>query len=155
MFHTSIQKLRRPGLLCMALALASWALFAVPSLPVQAQGSMPDLSAYPLLFRRAGAPADSGNVAQVIMVGDTSLARGVETVTSKYGMIYPLQKVSPWLKAADLAVGNYEGVIASDGVGQKRADGYRLRAQPGAALALEQAGFDLVNVATITPSIGV
>jgi poly-gamma-glutamate capsule biosynthesis protein CapA/YwtB (metallophosphatase superfamily) len=147
MAHISIQRLRSPCLLCLALALAFGALLAVPVFAVQAQGSTPDFSAYPLLFRRAGALADSGDVAQVIMVGDTSLARGVETVTSKYGMNYPLGKVSPWLKAADLAVGNYEGVIASDGIGQQRTDGYRLRAQPGAALALAQAGFNLMSVA--------
>jgi capsule synthesis protein PGA_cap len=128
--------------------LLSIASIALPSsLAVRAQQPGPDLSLYPLLFQRADAPADLVDPIQVVMVGDTSMARGVETATEAYGMDFPLSKVSPWLRAADLSVGNYEGVIAADGVGKVRVPGYRLRAKPEAASALMRGGFTLFNLA--------
>ncbi len=113
----------------------------------RAQQSGPDLSLYPLLYQRADAPVNPGDPIRVLMVGDTSMARGIETVTDVYGMDYPLSEVSPWLHAADLTVGNYEGVIAADGVGKMRVPGYRLRAAPEAAPALMRGGFTLFNLA--------
>jgi poly-gamma-glutamate synthesis protein (capsule biosynthesis protein) len=62
-------------------------------------------------------------------------------------MDFPLSRVALWLRAADLAVGNYEGVIAADGVGAQQSGGYRLRATPEAAAALARAGFDLIGLA--------
>lgn len=118
-----------------------------PASSARADTAAPDLSLYPTLFKRADAPTAAADAAQILMVGDTSFARGVEEATNQYGMDYPLNQVSPWLQAADLAVGNYEGVIAPDGVGKMRYVGYRLRAQPAAAPALARAGFKLLNVA--------
>ncbi len=115
--------------------------------PLRAEAPMPDLTRYPVLYARAEDPGAPDGIVQIIMVGDTSLARGVENMTGTYDMDYPLSAVSPWLKSADLAVGNYEGVIATDDVGIERPLGYRLHAQPGAAPALARAGFGLMNLA--------
>ncbi len=118
-------------------------------LPTHAQEASPrpDLSLYPTLFNRDNQPANTDDAAQIIMVGDTSFARGVEDATNKYGMDYPLTQASPWLHAADMAVGNYEGVIAADGVGKERFQGYRMRTKPEAASALARAGFKLLTLA--------
>ncbi len=112
----------------------------------------PDLALYPLIYQRPGivtdAAADSAAV-QVVMVGDISMARGTAKAIADHGsdFDYPLREVAGWLHAADLAVGNQEGVIAADGVGVKRPFGYRLRADPLAAPALARAGFGLLGVA--------
>ncbi len=120
-------------------------LFALVPLLTHAQGSQPDLALYPVLFKRADPAGD--DPAQILMVGDVSMARGVEEATKQYGMDYPFSKVSPWLQSSDLTVANYEGVIAADGVGQERFPGYRLRSRPAVAPALMRAGFSLLNIA--------
>jgi poly-gamma-glutamate capsule biosynthesis protein CapA/YwtB (metallophosphatase superfamily) len=133
----------------ITVALLVYLVFPVfsPLSATLAQQPGPDLSLYPLLFKRANAPADPVDPIQVVMVGDTSLARGVEMATDLQGMDYPLREVSPWLQAADLAVGNYEGVIAAEGVGKMRVPGYRMRTNPEAAAALMRGGFNLLNLA--------
>jgi poly-gamma-glutamate capsule biosynthesis protein CapA/YwtB (metallophosphatase superfamily) len=128
------------------IVLAVFCLILPLSRLSYAQDSPPDLKHYPLLYQRAD-PTSANDVAQIMMVGDVSLARGVATASATYGSDYPLGAVSPWLQAADLAVGNYEGVIAADGIGNPQPGPYRLRAQPDAANALAKAGFDLLNLA--------
>ncbi len=134
-----------------ARRLLSWVMLVFLALTATTnraeQATAPDLALYPLVFRRGSLPADPAGAAQIIMVGDTSLARGVQEATRRYGMDFPLSRVAPWLRSADLAVGNYEGVIAADDVGVQRPGGYRLRAAPEAAPALARAGFDLVSLA--------
>jgi poly-gamma-glutamate capsule biosynthesis protein CapA/YwtB (metallophosphatase superfamily) len=115
--------------------------------PVRAESPRLDLRRYPLLYARQDAPADPQNPIQIVMVGDTSLARGVQDATAKNGLDYPFDGVSPWLQAADVAVGNYEGTIAAENIGAKRIQGFRLRAEPDAAQALSRAGFDIFNLA--------
>lgn len=109
--------------------------------------SGPDLSRYPVIFQRSGAASTA--VAQVLMVGDVSMARGTaQTIADQGGDFdYPLSDVADWLHAADLAVGNQEGVIAPKGTGTERPMGYRLRAEPPAAAALARAGFGLLGLA--------
>lgn len=135
-------------------AFAVFLCFSLLSLhnpgPIRAQGSAlpPDLDLYPVLYRRPDAAlADSTNAVQVVLVGDVSLARGVADVTAQRGSDYPLAAVAPWLQTADLAVGNYEGVIAAETVGARRPGPLRLRAEPEAAGALARAGFDLLTLA--------
>jgi poly-gamma-glutamate capsule biosynthesis protein CapA/YwtB (metallophosphatase superfamily) len=110
----------------------------------QKQQVATELQFYPLIYQRA---AKSGETAEIIIVGDVSFARGVEEATARYGMDFSLEKVSGWLKAADLAVGNYEGVLAAENIGTQQKGGYRLRAKPEVAKALVSAGFDLVSLA--------
>jgi poly-gamma-glutamate synthesis protein (capsule biosynthesis protein) len=141
--------LKRLSLLLVALSLLGLS-GAVTVRGQAAQPDLADLALYPVLFRRPDAPRNPGNAgdaAQVLVVGDVSLARGVAQAADRQGPDYPLASAAPRLQAADLAVGNYEGVIAAEGVGQERSGGYRLRAQPAAAAALARAGFGLVSLA--------
>ncbi len=77
--------------------------------------------------------------ATLLFVGDVLPARGVTLENA------PLADVAPWLAEADLAIGNLEGTIALTGTA--RPGPYRFRAEPGAALVLAEAGFDLLSLA--------
>jgi hypothetical protein len=75
-------------------------------------------------------------------------SRGVaEREVAKHGLDAPLSQVSSRLRAADLAAANFEGVMASDGVGMRNPGPYRFLAPPAAAGALKRAGIGLVTLA--------
>ena len=84
---------------------------------------------------------------EILVVGDVMLGRGVAEVADPFGEIQPL------LAAADLTVGNYEGVISNLEVAayseedQSGSTPYRLVATGGAAGELQAAGFDLLSLA--------
>ncbi|NIO69830.1 MAG: hypothetical protein GTN71_12575 [Anaerolineae bacterium] len=100
----------------------------------------PDLSAYPWLYLRDDKPLAAGEkVIELMTVGDVMLGRGVANKSQ------PLAAVAPWLRAADLTLGNLECVIADEGV--PRPGPYRLRAPPSAVAALRDAGFDVLGLA--------
>src|SRR4051794_8950262 len=102
-----------------------------PGLAAGSPDPAPDLTLYPLLYQRGNVAIQLESSAQIALVGDVSMARGVARVIADQGDYnYPLAQVAPLLHTADLAVGNYEGVIAPDGVGTARTGGYRLRADP-------------------------
>jgi poly-gamma-glutamate synthesis protein (capsule biosynthesis protein) len=128
-------------------------------LPEQA---VPDLSAYPWLYLRDGKPLVAREkVVELIAVGDVMLGRGVahEVYSEPFGRVCsersqtaqdrlvegPFAAVAPWLRAADLTLGNLECVIAEEGV--PRPGPYRLRAPPSAVAALRDAGFDVLGLA--------
>jgi hypothetical protein len=130
--HSSIF---RSSILLFLLAVAAVAAVA-SALPATA----PDLSAYPWLYLRGGVPLASGEeVVEVIAVGDVMLGRGVAQEAQ------PLAAVRPWLRAADLAVGNLECTIAAGGT--SRPGPYRLLAPLSAPAALRGAGFDVLGLA--------
>jgi poly-gamma-glutamate capsule biosynthesis protein CapA/YwtB (metallophosphatase superfamily) len=119
-------------MLVVLVALTVWA-----PLPEQ---MAPDLSAYPWLYLRDGRALATGEaVVEVIAVGDVMLSRGVAVVAD------PLSGVVPWLRSADLALGNLECIIAEGGAPQPGP--YRLRAPSPAAGALRDAGFDVLGLA--------
>ncbi len=122
-------------------------LSPLAAIPAQAGSPLTTLLQYPTLYSRPNAPQNPDSPIQIIMVGDTSMARGVEAMAQQHGLSYPFANVQEWLQTADMAVANYEGVIAADGIGQMRYIGYRLRAQPDATIGLLQAGFKLFNLA--------
>jgi hypothetical protein len=67
---------------------------------------LPDLSPYPWLYLRDGRPlADDETPVSLIAVGDVLLGRGVADQPD------PLGVVAPWLRGADLVLGNLEGAI--------------------------------------------
>jgi hypothetical protein len=108
----------------------------------------PDLSVYPWLYLRDGAPpvlTDRSGVAggeplvELIAVGDVMLGRGVAAEPD------PLAAVAPWLAAADLTLGNLECVAGE--AGAARPGPYRLRAPLTAVATLRAAGFDLLGLA--------
>ena len=126
------------------LPLASLAVLIVlvaltAGVPLQGQ-TAPDLTVYPWLYLRDGRALETGEtVVELIAVGDVMLGRGVA------GAADPLSGVVPWLRDADLALGNLECIIAEGGT--PRPGPYRLRASSSTAAALRDAGFDLLGLA--------
>jgi len=112
---------------------------------------LPDLSVYPWLYLRDGEPLVTGeNVVELVAVGDVMLGRGVA------GVSQPFASVTPWLHAADLALGNLECVIVPRSNGDTPRSGrlddptlqpYRLYAPSSAVTALREAGFDVLGLA--------
>ncbi len=140
---------KHPFLISRRTLLMSMLTSLLPSIRLRrAATTAPDLSKYPLIFQRPNAVVDD-SAAQILAVGDVSMARGTAAAIASQGddFDWPLSDVSDWLHAADLAVGNQEGVIAAKGVGIERPMGYRLRADPLAAPALARAGFGLMSLA--------
>jgi hypothetical protein len=114
------------------LVVAGW-------VPASAHDAL-DLSAYPWLYLREGKPlAAREQVLELIAVGDVMLGRGV------LDRAQPLASVAPWLRSADLVLGNLECVV-SDG-GAPRPGPFRLRAPAAAPASLRDAGFDILGLA--------
>lgn len=109
---------------------------------------LPDLTAYPWVFSRQPAQLGEAEQASVIFVGDVLLGRGVDLAAN------PLGDVAGLLAAADLAVGNLEGVIsarlplhASDPDRQFPDQPIYLSMPATAVHALHHAGFDILSLA--------
>lgn len=109
--------------------------------------SMPDLSAYPWVYLRDGEPlAEDEAVVSLLAVGDVMLGRGVLIEPE------PLADVA-WLGAADVTLGNLEGVISSEqwivDSDQSPDHGSRIMlTMPETAVTqLREAGFDLLGLA--------
>jgi len=114
---------------------------------VEAAVSMPDLSAYPWVYLRDGKPlAEDEAVISLLAVGDVMLGRGVLVQPE------PLADVA-WLGAADLVLGNLEGVVTSEQFTvdseQSTDPGSRIMlTMPETAVThLREAGFDLLGLA--------
>jgi hypothetical protein len=92
------------ALLLLVMAVAGAAV-ATPA----AATPVVDLSPYPWLYRRDPEATTAGPLVEVVVTGDVMLGRGV------VGQADPLAAVAPWLRAADLALGNLEAVIVAAG----------------------------------------
>ncbi len=104
----------------------------------------PDLEAYPWLYLRDNAPpAPEETVAEVIVVGDVMLGRGVAAEPA------PFADSAGWLGAADLILSNLESTIGIEGicVNDPARQPYCLRAPVTAVDSLRAAGFDLLGLA--------
>ena len=107
---------------------------------------VPDLSAYPWVYLRDGRSlTPTEPVVELIAVGDVLLGRGVTEVDD------PLVDVAPWLRAADLTLGNLESAIVAGGTPKSApADEPQpiiLNAPVTAVSHLTSAGFDLLSLA--------
>jgi poly-gamma-glutamate capsule biosynthesis protein CapA/YwtB (metallophosphatase superfamily) len=123
----------------LALLVFFVSFVVVAWLPTSGKAA-PDLSAYPWLYLRDGELLAAGEqVVAVIAVGDVMLGRSVIDEAR------PLAAVAPWLRAADLVLGNLECVIAQEGT--PRSGPYRLRAPLSAVADLRDAGFDVLGLA--------
>jgi len=108
--------------------------------PLRTSQAAPDLSAYPWLYLRDDEPlAADEKVIELMAVGDVILGRGVANKSRLFAA------VAPWLRAADLTLGNLECIIVEEGV--PRPGPYRLRAPPSAVATLRDAGFDALGLA--------
>ena len=81
----------------------------------------------------------------LVFVGDVSPGRTMELQLARYGPSYPWEGLAPLLQEADLAVANLESVLTTRGDPLDKV--YLIRAHPGTAQTLVEAGFDLVNLA--------
>jgi poly-gamma-glutamate capsule biosynthesis protein CapA/YwtB (metallophosphatase superfamily) len=143
--------LRNRDLLILFLFPTLFVLFVFIVITTQAlhpKQGFPDLSVYPFLYLRDDEPlATSENVVELIAVGDVMLGRGVT------GEPRPFAAVASWLRAADLALGNLECVIAPGGtprpgrLDEPTLQPYRLYAPSSAVTALRKAGFDVLGLA--------
>jgi hypothetical protein len=90
----------------LPLLLFSFLLLTLALFRPEPTAVPPDLSPYPWLYLRDGRPlADDETPVSLIAVGDVLLGRGVADQPD------PLGAVAPWLRGADLVLGNLEGVI--------------------------------------------
>jgi poly-gamma-glutamate capsule biosynthesis protein CapA/YwtB (metallophosphatase superfamily) len=78
-------------------------------------------------------------------VGDIMLGRGVEAANRRSNPARVLRPYAPWLRAADLAVGNLESTLSTDGRPRQGDDSFAAR--PSVVPDLERAGFDLLTLA--------
>jgi poly-gamma-glutamate capsule biosynthesis protein CapA/YwtB (metallophosphatase superfamily) len=78
--------------------------------------------------------------------GDIMLGRRVETNVKANGVSWPLAKIGPTLKSADIAVANLESPFRED-YPSTQSGSLVLRGYPPAAQTLEDAGIDLVSLA--------
>ena len=81
----------------------------------------------------------------LVFLGDVSPGRTMEGQLARYGPSYPWEGLAPLLQEADLAVANLESVLTTRGDPLDK--GYLIRAHPGTAQTLVEAGLDLVNLA--------
>jgi poly-gamma-glutamate synthesis protein (capsule biosynthesis protein) len=84
----------------------------------------------------------------LFFVGDVMLDRGVKRAIKKYGegdFKFPFLKIIPFLKEADILVGNLEGPVSDKG--KKVGSIYSFRMDPKAIEGLKFAGFDILSLA--------
>ena len=119
--------------------------------PVEVPVSKPDFSAYPWVYLRDGELlADDEPVISLLAVGDVMLGRGV--AAGPMADPEPLADVA-WLGAADLTLGNLEGVVSSEQftVDSEQSTDHASRItlmMPETAVShLQNAGFDLLGLA--------
>jgi poly-gamma-glutamate capsule biosynthesis protein CapA/YwtB (metallophosphatase superfamily) len=145
-----------------------WFLLWVLSLGVGVMPRMPDLpayqadlSSYPWLYLREEKPPEQrNNVVELVAVGDVMLGRGVSQQEQVFA------SVTPWIAAADLAIGNFEGVLSEEGSARSEIESPNkpetvsagslpassenpiyLFSPPGAVKKMQQAGFDVLGMA--------
>lgn len=136
-------------LVWLALFVPLLFLAALQTRPVQSREAVPiepDLSAYPWFYQRDGRSlTETETVVELMVVGDVMLGRGVAGVND------PLAAVAPWLRPADLTLGNLESVIVTGGTQRTAPPGEPqpiiLQAPVTAVHQLTAAGFDLLSLA--------
>jgi len=133
-------------LLALSLLAITWWLATMDMVPGPADWTPgPDLSIYPWIYLRDGAPVSGETPVSLIVVGDVMPGRGVS------GERNPLGSAAPWLRGADLTLGNLEAVVAPEGPARATTPGedgpYILSAPAAAAEWLAGAGFDLMGLA--------
>ena len=127
-------------IICSLVALQPGSL-RMPAVPTRA-------AEQDWLYRRDGEiPPDQGPTAQLLVVGDVMLGRGVARIND------PFRDVKQLLASADFTIGNFEGVISSQDLVTATqielygSTPYRLVAPVRAAVQLQEAGFDLLSLA--------
>ena len=155
------------GLSLMA-ALLVFGTISLAAFDLRAIDEKPIAPGYPWVYLRDGQVVESDErVVEIIAVGDIMLGRGVSGVEGVFS------QAAPWLRAADLTLGNFEGAIPVEGIlvldhgsitseeigsgGIRRDTGtgniepeyapFELLIPPEASETLRAAGFDLLSLA--------
>jgi poly-gamma-glutamate synthesis protein (capsule biosynthesis protein) len=81
----------------------------------------------------------------IVAVGDICLANGVQRAMEEKGRGYPFQELKSILRGADIAFGNLECCLSTGGMPVPKK--YNFRGHPRGALALSEAGFDVISLA--------
>lgn len=129
----------------LVLVLILVLLIVLAALSRTAGEAPPDLSPFPWIYLRDGHSLDPDeNVVELMAVGDVQPGRGAVND--------PFEHVRPWLRGADLTVGNLESVIVKAPATHSRSlDRFRagplLRVPPYAVAGLQDAGFDVLGLA--------
>lgn len=82
----------------------------------------------------------------LVFVGDMMFDRSVEKLIDENGATYPFEKISDFLKQADLAIGNLEGPIVKKTIQFPRSS-LKFAFSEKTVGGLNFAGFDLLNLA--------
>jgi len=82
----------------------------------------------------------------LVFVGDMMLDRSVEKLINENGVNYPFEKISDFLKQADLVIGNLEGPIVKKPIQFSRSS-LKFAFSEKTIDSLNFAGFDLLNLA--------
>lgn len=131
---------------CAGVAIIFLLVFGLPACSARKPVTVPVTDAAParLLDEQADIQPLSA-CATIAAVGDMMLGGSAQPyMKPDYG--YAFSATQPWLQQADIAIGNLETSLTkedNDWVEKK----YRFRNDPAVALALSEAGFDLVSLA--------
>jgi poly-gamma-glutamate synthesis protein (capsule biosynthesis protein) len=93
----------------------------------------------------ASKPTSANAEITLSAVGDILLDRGVAQQIERHGLHYPFGHAAPLLKNADIAFGNLECPIASQGT--KVVKRFVFKAKPEYSQTLRDAGFDMLSLA--------
>lgn len=126
----------------MALVMAIGTLAVTPTLG----GASVQFTTPTRLF---DANSDTGEV-RLLFVGDLMMGRYVNQFMAKSGFDAPFRNITPYISAADLAIGNLEGPIVPTNIislPQPGPNQLNLTANQLVAPSLARAGFDVLSVA--------
>jgi poly-gamma-glutamate synthesis protein (capsule biosynthesis protein) len=136
--HLRIRHLSLLPVVLVAL-VGAWSIDASGTKSVNSAAKL-TLEAYPWVYQRSPAQAVKTQTFDVLLVGDVQAGRGGQTSLPA--------RLPAEFQAADLLVGNLEGVISSLPPPSVPAyEPYRLAADPAAAWELSRLGFDLLGLA--------
>ncbi len=88
----------------------------------------------------------TARAASLLVVGDISLARRVDTLIHEHGVAWPLQPTAAILESGDITVANLEAALSDRGAPLPNKEIW-LRGRPSSGPALTGAGIDAVNLA--------
>lgn len=133
--------------LLLALALITGVLVDPAGISRRLSVPAVDLPSYPWLYLRDGQPVTyEGEDVSLIVVGDVLLGRGVAEVPD------PLGGAAPWLRRADLVMGNLESAVVGEEIAvpvipSGGPQPIILNSPLTAPAALRAAGFDILGLA--------
>ena len=110
----------------------------------------PTASALPQVSAAPSQAGTDGGEARLVFVGDITTGRYVNTAMLRGGFDAPFKNITPYISAADLAIGNLEGPVVPPGIipiPPASPNELNLTGNQRAAPALARAGFDLLSLA--------